>query len=128
MDPPVDVNRAPWAISGVPVCRFVRDTARDAVNVTAGTKMAIRLPQGGTMTMDHAVSAELQEGRPAAAWIRTDAAIDLEPLASGELIRVVTAGYSVHGQRHLSGRIEADGALVYEKRWMSLNGEVLPSA
>lgn len=120
--PPTGVNRAPWIVSGEPICRLEQDAARNGVSITAGMRVEMRLPQGGRMRLQHTVTAEMTEAKAAGATIKTQAELDLL-LASGEEIRVDTAGYATIGRRHLTGRVSAGGHTLFDRRWTSLNGE-----
>lgn len=120
--PPAGVNRAPWIVAGEPICRIGADAARNGVSITAGMRVEMRLPQGGRMKLHHTVSAEMTEANAAGATIRTQAELDLL-LASGEEIRVDTAGYATLGRRHLSGRISSGGHTLLDRSWTSLNGK-----
>lgn len=119
--PPTGVNRAPWILNGEPICRIERDAVRDGVSITAGMRVEMKLPQGGSMRLRHTVTAEMQEAASAAAVIATQAELDLS-LASGEEISVNTAGYATLGQRHLLGRVRSGERTLFERKWTSLNG------
>ncbi len=120
--PPTGVNRAPWMVSAEPICRIVRDVAKDGVSITAGMKAEMKLPQGGRMRIHHTVTAEMREAAHAAAAITTQAELELL-LASGEEIRVDTAGYATPGRRHLTGKISTGGRTLFDRQWTSLNGK-----
>lgn len=119
--PPSDVDRAPWVTQAEPVCVISRDEGRQGVRIRAGVDMTLQLPHGGAFRLDHAIEAAMEASRPAAATLRTRATVELA-LASGEQIRVETSGYATLGRRHLFGRVMAGDEVIYERRWMTLNG------
>lgn len=125
--PPAGVNRAPWVERAVPMCRITRDEGQQGVGVSAGVSVTLRLPQGGKFSMDHSVSAEMQDAHPAAATMRTRAKLVIE-LASAETIVVETSGYATLGRRHISGRIIAADECIYERRWSTFNGKSTETA
>ncbi|MFC3714273.1 CocE/NonD family hydrolase [Sphingoaurantiacus capsulatus] len=120
--PPTGVNRAPWMVSAEPICRINRDIVKNGVSITAGMKAEMELPQGGRMRIHHIVTAEMREAAHASAAITTQAELELL-LASGEEIRVDTAGYATPGRRHLTGRISTGGRTLFDRQWTSLNGK-----
>jgi hypothetical protein len=119
--PAAPVIPTPWEVAAQPLCTITRDEAGEGVVVTAGVDMTIGLPQGGTFRLDHSISGAMQAAHPAAASMRTRAAVDLA-MPSGEKIRIESNGYATLGRRHLSGRIIADGELIYERRWSTFKG------
>ncbi len=119
--PEPGVNRAPWVVSAKPVYERTRDVAGDSVSIKAGMAMAMRLPQGGTFSLDHHVVARISAARPEAASIRTSATLEAE-LASGERYTVKTDGLASIGRRHMHGRIFADGTQIFDRHWTTFNG------
>ncbi|WP_283136640.1 CocE/NonD family hydrolase [Rhizohabitans arisaemae] len=125
--PEPGVNRAPQVVRAAPVYRITRDVARDGFSVTAGMSVELALAQGGTFALEHEVTASMENARPAAASVRTRAALVLR-LAGGEEFTVHTGGQAAAGRRHLSGRVAAGGETVYERRWTTINGRPVGSS
>lgn len=120
--PPQDVNRGPWIEHYEPLCNIIRDVGHDGATVSAGVKVRLRLPQGGTYGIHHSITAQMQDGKPSGATMHTQAEVTLEH-ASGESFVVNTKGYWTLGRRHLWGKVAANGEVIYENRWSTFNGK-----
>ncbi len=102
-----------------PICRVVRDEAKQSFSVTVGLGMKVSLHQGGTFALENSLTASIREGRPLSATVETSAAVVAE-LASGETVRAEAEGLSTRGRRHLSGRVTSGEQTLYERRWSAI--------
>jgi hypothetical protein len=117
-------NRAPWITAARPIYSRSLDVQSGACSIEAGMAATIALPGGGTVQLEHTATARIDPAKPQAATIRTVAAMEIV-LATGERFQIDATGLAGLGRRHLHGRVTTDGALVYERNWTSLNGQLL---
>jgi hypothetical protein len=125
--PEPGLNRAPWITAARPIYSRSLDVQSGACSIEAGMAATIALPDGGTVRLEHTATARLEPATPQAATIRTVAAMEIA-LATGERFQIDATGLASLGRRHLHGRVTTDGALVYERNWTSLNGQLLGAA
>ena len=100
-----------------PLWKIERDLAANTVSVTTGMTNSISVPQGGTMSIDHSVTAKVSEARPDTASVRGDTTmtIDLHNVGS---IKVHTQSLVTQTGMSLSARVTMDDQLIFEKRWI----------
>ena len=93
-------------------------------SVTVGLKLSIALPQGGTFSLDNSLTATIRDGLPLSARVETGAAAALD-LPTGEAVRAEATGLLMRDRRHISGRVTSGDHTLYERRWSTLNGELV---
>jgi putative CocE/NonD family hydrolase len=116
-DPAVD--RAPGTVAYEPRWTIERDLAEDAVTVRTGMRWTLATPgRDGRMTVEHMATAMVARERPDAATVRGETSMDMR-LPTGAHVEVTAASVISGNSISLSGRVEMDRSVVFERRWQN---------
>ncbi|HUA35613.1 MAG TPA: CocE/NonD family hydrolase [Candidatus Binataceae bacterium] len=99
-----------------PIWKIERDMVSGAVTVTTGQNVAVPLPQGGVLHVDHAASARVSANRPDEAVVRGDTSFSANLPVIGNFAVKTQSWVTQHGML-LSGRVTIDDRVVFDKRW-----------
>jgi uncharacterized protein len=112
-------ERFPWTISGGPEWRWERDEARNAASVTLGGGEAMRLPEGGTFSIQQRATASVAAAHPEGAELIAEARIETRS-ADGELVEVEARSTVRRDQLVYHGRVLVDGLPLLERTWTNM--------
>jgi putative CocE/NonD family hydrolase len=112
-------ERFPWTISGGREWRWERDEAGDAVAVTLGGGETMRLPEGGSLSIQQRAAASVAASHPEGALLSAEAEIETRA-ADGELVQVEARSRARRDGVVFHGRILVDGLPLFEQTWRTM--------